>query len=377
MLPTFPMEELLGATEETADEIEASWNQRSTLCQQTLGRLLFWQACVENASQVDYVQEHLFDIIRLDCRGVIFSTLCQKCILILSEESETGVTFSKNLVTLLMSMLKELEKQYQDMTLGPIFSKQRLRFGEAELYIGRERDYDMSWLHMEFAPQTHDDQIVCQMTEVYHRWTCLIQSLASREFVERGQIRLMGEDVEEVTSLIKRIIEPWDIHIGVRPIQSFLLSENYTFFELSAAGFIQNANAFDWRKKESSGGAEAPALVYDSAPNLRIVCTSRKSPKGWNGTSKEFKDSVVATHDLGPRITARLLEFLRIVTISYVQKTNPAKVFHGNWEEYLECQKLMVNDVWENVGEKLDAWQQLYLVACLKTRLRNTWFIPA
>lgn len=36
---------------------------------------------------------------------------------------------------------------------------------------------------------------------------------------------------------------------------------------------------------------------------------------------------------------------------------------------------MIINDVWENVDQKLDGWQQIYLLPCLKTRFRHMWDI--
>ncbi|KAH7409589.1 heterokaryon incompatibility protein-domain-containing protein [Cadophora sp. MPI-SDFR-AT-0126] len=372
MLPAFSMEELVGVTEETADEVQSMWSQQTALSQQALGPLFFWQACVEKASQVDYVQRHLSDITELDFRGVMLASLCRTCIDVLSEEVKKRVKFSENIVMLLRSMLKNLGQEYQEMTLRLECSNQSLRFGEAEFNLNGSRyyhHYDMSWLHMEPAPETHDDSIVCGMAELYHRWLCLIQGLISTECTNRGQIRLMVENVEEVTNMIKRIIEPWDTHISIRPIQEFHLSANYLFFELSAAVFIQNVSAFEWRYE----GFPGPALVYDSEPSLRIICKSRTSPKRWKKTSKVFSVGVVAVHNLRPRVTARLLDFIRLVSRNTLRKNYPPQPFRGSGEEYLEFQELLINDVWENVDQKLDAWQQLYIIACLKTRLQSMW----
>lgn len=378
MITFFSHEELLGAEkQENGESTDESWNQRSPLYRQNLGRLYFWKACIEGRHQVDYVQEHLSDITKLDCRGVIFSTLCQNCIVNLSEGLKKEVACPKNLLMLLISMLKELELQYKDMTLAPASPRQRLHFGEISLPISSRREFDISWLNEETAPPFHDDEIVCQMSEVTLKWFYFIQKLTSGKFADSRDSKSSRKEVDEITSLIERIIEPWDLHIGTRPIQlqdPSLGSESYIFFEMSAVGFTQNVYQLGWKRHYKFAGATT--LGYDSAQNIRIVCTSRSTSKGSNAV-KNFKDRVVATHDLGPCATARLLDFLYSVRISDLQRSTPANAFHGDWDGYLECQQLMVDDVWENVDQKLDAWQQLYTVACLETRLRNTWRILA
>jgi hypothetical protein len=191
----------------------------------------------------------------------------------------------------------------------------------------------------------------------------------STAITHHGPILAVQDQVEDITRLLKAIIEPWDLYVGVCSYETMHWSEHSILIQISVVVFVENAYAFSHERQES----EPSAPIYEFPPKLRIVCASRNPPKG-SDNERPFRDCITATHDLGPRATARLVEFLRIEVRS-AEQGGRARSFQSNREEYLECQQLMIDDVWSKFRQKLDAWQQLYVLACVKSKLRHTWFI--
>ena len=49
--------------------------------------------------------------------------------------------------------------------------------------------------------------------------------------------------------------------------------------------------------------------------------------------------------------------------------------FVGWVEEFDGCHELLVDDIWANDGGVLTAWQQLYMLACVKKWFKDLWSI--
>lgn len=366
MMLSFSLRGFEGDKEESEEETEKECNKPNPLHREAQGRRQFWPLCVEG--NFDYVQEHLMDIAKLDCRGIIFAELSQGCIDTLIAQQSEGGECSETLVVLLLSVLKELKVQYENLTLAVEATKKCFHFGKADLGGLTQWIFDISWFYDETAPRLHLDEIVCQMSGVYQRWTYFLRNLETGDISSDRTSKLADDKLKDVTSLIETIIAPWDIHIGVLSYTS----EADLDIEISAAAFMQNLHGL-WM----SGGAieyepaynPAYDLAYDPTPSLRIVYNPQTISEGSGG--KHLGVQVVAIHDFGPRATARLLEFLHLAKIKkFLRRGEP---FHGERGEYLECQKLAIDDVWENVDQELDAWQQLLLVASLKTKFHRSW----
>ena len=47
--------------------------------------------------------------------------------------------------------------------------------------------------------------------------------------------------------------------------------------------------------------------------------------------------------------------------------------FEGRKKAFNKRLQKLLKDVWKNSGGELDAWQQLYLLACIKTYFKDFW----
>ncbi|KAL5317216.1 hypothetical protein ACEPPN_014311 [Leptodophora sp. 'Broadleaf-Isolate-01'] len=364
LLPHFPLEELAGITKGTAEDFRNFLILPSKLFRQSLTLLDFWGRV--SYTEVDYVYDRLSKISELDCRGIIYSTIISHCLVAGLYESSSGKKLLKQLL-LITTVLKNLKQLYNGDSLVP--SKQSLNFAEAEVGRGMGNS-DISWLHDEIPPPFHDDEIVLQMTTAFISWNIILQRLWSDRTSPERSKPFVVEHVEEITSLFKAITDPWDIHVGTIGREQSLWSVGIIFFEISLDVFVQCEIAA--ARNAQHGEGQSVRSVFESTSKLRVVCVSPETFEG-SHIVKRFKDRVVAAHDLGPRVTNRLLHFLKIATFGYPQRYEREESFVGNSEAYEECQQLMINDIWENAGGKLDAWQQLYVLACLKTKLQDQW----
>jgi hypothetical protein len=88
-----------------------------------------------------------------------------------------------------------------------------------------------------------------------------------------------------------------------------------------------------------------------------------------------------ATHlDLSATLTAHLLSLSEDdqgVTVNEEVEFAKVKQFElrltGTALQYEECLQMITQEAWDNVNEQLDAWQQLYLLACVKTSFISYW----
>ena len=369
MLIAFSIEELCGLKEGV--KVTISWTYESILRRQNLGELMFWQGCIRE-SQYQYVQEHLFDIANLTCGGLLLSILCRCCVNRLAYDTPRSPRSWADLrcITLLINMLNVLQRQYQGTNVRPVSSKHPSHFGEADVKIWEEKPStrcNISSSYVEHAPQDHS-HIVCELTELYVRWPTVIRSWASIACSNRRDISFTEEQGEEVDSLMRIIMEPWERYMSIQP--SLGQINTHMFFQLSAAAFSQNAQAFNWKQEHDP--AEITTLTYNSMPKLRIVCTSRNSSQE-SIVSERLR--VVATHDLSHHVTARVLQSFEMISAYDEYELIFDGNWCGDWEDYLQCREMIINDVWENVDQKLDGWQQIYVLACMKTRFLDMWDI--
>jgi hypothetical protein len=52
-------------------------------------------------------------------------------------------------------------------------------------------------------------------------------------------------------------------------------------------------------------------------------------------------------------------------------------VFTGTLQQLQECLQLVIQEVWQNTNNQLDAWGQLLLLACVKKSFSTYWKIVA
>ncbi|KAG4429113.1 hypothetical protein IFR05_015399 [Cadophora sp. M221] len=216
----------------------------------------------------------------------------------------------------------------------------------------------------------HDDEIVVQITGASLSWSDCAKNLSSDGISPEGSRHVPAENREEITSLFKAITDPWDIHIGTASKGQYHWTGPNMFFELPVDAFMQYKNASKWIQEHGEGQSARP--VFEFLPKFRVVCLSPESFRR-SLVVKRFKDRVVATHDIGPRVTSRLLNVIKIPTLGHRGIDQSEEIFAGKWNEFEECQQLIIDDVCENAGGKLDARQQLFVLVYLKTKLRDEW----
>lgn len=76
---------------------------------------------------------------------------------------------------------------------------------------------------------------------------------------------------------------------------------------------------------------------------------------------------IIACFDLSVQTTEHLLTY---------SKGNPAEfTFSGTPSGYAQCLEAVMQDIWDNAGAQLDAWQQIYLLTCVKKWFKVSWEI--
>lgn len=89
-----------------------------------------------------------------------------------------------------------------------------------------------------------------------------------------------------------------------------------------------------------------------------------------------------ATHlDLSAKLTAQLLsssDSHQEVTTNGDVEFAKAEQFElrltGTAQQYEECLQMIIEEAWDNVNDQLDAWQQLYLLACVRMWFISYWY---
>jgi len=109
-----------------------------------------------------------------------------------------------------------------------------------------------------------------------------------------------------------------------------------------------------------------PSSFRRMRANLRLICITE------NGNG-DFDHKHL---DLSVRLTSYMLQF-RIVSpyadCRIVRMTGMA--FAGTLQQREECVRLIIEESWQNNDDQLDAWHQLYLLACVKNYFCEYWSI--
>jgi hypothetical protein len=118
---------------------------------------------------------------------------------------------------------------------------------------------------------------------------------------------------------------------------------------------------------------------------FRLICVH---PKQWKSGTKLLqrrqmasKETTVAFFDLSVTATTTLISqsidwtsldnMSQFYTLAYALKMT----WVGTKADYSACLKAIIDDIWANRDEQLDAWQQLYTLACVKLYLKRMWKI--
>jgi hypothetical protein len=118
---------------------------------------------------------------------------------------------------------------------------------------------------------------------------------------------------------------------------------------------------------------------------FRLICMH---PNRWKSGTKLLqrrrmasKETMVAVFDLSVTATTCLLSqsiswtsldnMSQFYTVAYALKMT----WVSTKADYSACLKAIIDDIWANRDEQLDAWQQLYALTCVKLYLRRMWKI--
>jgi hypothetical protein len=118
--------------------------------------------------------------------------------------------------------------------------------------------------------------------------------------------------------------------------------------------------------------------------SFRIICTDRRDRTNVSQIYQQqllFQPVVVAMFDLSLAATARLLsqKSLRAFPYFHGHRYTLADgldmIWIGAAADYSTCLRTILDDIWANRDRQLDAWQQLYALACVKLWFKYMWKI--
>lgn len=106
------------------------------------------------------------------------------------------------------------------------------------------------------------------------------------------------------------------------------------------------------------------------SPRFRMLCLL---PGAVNSETQTDYIPIVASFDLNSEPSQRLSRFLKISRLlNMVRASFPLT---GSQAELNGCLEMLVKEIWANEGGVLDAWQQLYMLACVKKGFKGYWTI--
>ena len=119
-------------------------------------------------------------------------------------------------------------------------------------------------------------------------------------------------------------------------------------------------------------------------PSFRVICTHRKERMNVSQLHQHqlvFQPVVVAVFDLTGTATKSLLsqkshwtsQFMEHNVYSLAEGLD--MTWFGTEAEYSTCLRSISDDIWANRDNQLDAWQQLYALACVKRWFKCMWKI--
>jgi hypothetical protein len=104
--------------------------------------------------------------------------------------------------------------------------------------------------------------------------------------------------------------------------------------------------------------------------NLRLICFKSSPTRG--------KYTGDACFDLSVRLTGYMLEFCTVIPQASTRlwSTNVTTIaFAGTPCQRERCLQLVIQEIWQDTESELDAWSQLYILACVKKSFRAYWRI--
>ncbi|KAL2069241.1 hypothetical protein VTL71DRAFT_15579 [Oculimacula yallundae] len=351
LMTHFPKEEFLAQDNTFGGDFER-FNPRSKLYQQSLAHTNFWDVFRMN-DKFEYLLYSLPKLKRLKCRTFIFWILIKG----FRNQLTKIETPPKDVLGPVGIILRICEDQYKPEASGSpspyLYYVQTPEIAEFSKTVFP----NMSWTYDNEASLYYDDEIIWYIVKAYHDW-----SFFSSDEAKVFDDPIVAKHVEDIRDRFENISQSLDPHLGINgaPSRQWPL-----FFQLPAAAYIRNF-------PETSLFRRLATSVKKVSPKFRIVCTRTGcASRNTGGLISEF--CLVAFYDLRPRVSIRLMDFLRIQKRSWARHS--PKCFRGSWQQYLECQELVIDDVRDNVEQQLSAWEQLYTLACVKTKFLSLWTI--
>lgn len=129
-----------------------------------------------------------------------------------------------------------------------------------------------------------------------------------------------------------------------------------------------------------------PEGLLPDAPlsSFRVICTHRKERINVSQVHQPqlvFQPVVVAMFDLTVAATKSLLSqkshWASLPTTNHVYALTASldMTWFGTEAEYSTCLRTLLDDIWANRDNQLDAWQQLYALTCVKLWFKCMWKI--
>lgn len=156
-----------------------------------------------------------------------------------------------------------------------------------------------------------------------------------------------------------------DEHKNLLPLQ--LLLPNRAFLQM-------------WTASRSS----AASLLAPSASRFRIMCLRRGQQMSISQMPPHqatYEHEAVVMFDLSTTATAALLwqsqwwtpDVYDMSTLVLARALEMAWI--GTAADYSSCLQVILDDIWQDCDQQLDAWQQLYALACVKLWFKCMWRI--
>jgi hypothetical protein len=131
-----------------------------------------------------------------------------------------------------------------------------------------------------------------------------------------------------------------------------------TLLQLQISQITKSVATAPSRRSTTINGPRLPS------PRFRMLCLL---PGAVNWETEMDDIPIVASFDLSSGCSQRLSRFYEMF--------EPSIPLSGSQAEFNGCLEMLVKEIWTNEGCVLDAWQQLYLLACVKKGFKHYWTI--
>lgn len=191
-------------------------------------------------------------------------------------------------------------------------------------------------------------------------------SLESPDEDEQGQSRaaiiksLVGSDSLQATILenICTIIDRWHLSKGMCAMLSDMpLPLQISLPKLSVRTAVE----------------EYHTAPLPSSASLRLSCFAKQGSNSLGHKKIGQTFTAIATYQLSPKTTGAVMNFGTISRGDFYDLRYDRTQFVGSPTEQFKCTEMVMAELWENPDDQLNAWQQLYLRACVKLYFVHLW----